>query len=185
MGRGEGSSGDGGLALAGEASSPAVASVAGGRVAARVAAGGGSRGRLGSSTSRAGGASGKANGWGNGRAAGESVKFGKPGSPVLSGYLARPNFSAASGAGRHGIVLAHGFPEAGQRASAPSYGYPQLATRLAAETGAVVLTFDFRGMGASEGDFSLDGWRADLAAGMGTLRAVPGVEEIWLVGFAA
>ena len=185
MGRGEGSNGDRGLALAGEASSPAVASVAGGRVAARVAAGGGSRGRLGSSTSRAGGASGKANGWGNGRAAGESVKFGKPGSPVLSGYLARPNFSAASGAGRHGIVLAHGFPEAGQRASAPSYGYPQLATRLAAETGAVVLTFDFRGMGGSEGDFSLGGWRDDLSAGMGTLRSVPGIEEIWLVGFAA
>ncbi len=79
----------------------------------------------------------------------------------------------------------YGFPEAGQRAGSPSYGYPQLATRLAAETGAVVLTFDFRGLGSSEGDFSLSGWRADLVAGMSTLRDVPGVEEIWLVGFAA
>ena len=108
----------------------------------------------------------------------------RPG-PALSGYLARPNFSAASGSGRHGIVLAHGFPEAGQKAGAPSYGYPQLATRLAAETGAVVLTFDFRGTGASEGDFSLGGWRADLVTGIETLRDVPGIEEIWLVGFAA
>jgi uncharacterized protein len=152
------------------------------------ASGGGRRAGAGSgaaSGAGSGGPSTKANGWGNGRAAGETIKFGKAEGPNLSGYLARPNFSAASGAGRHGIVLAHGFPEAGQRAGAPSYGYPQLATRLAAETGAVVLTFDFRGMGASEGEFSLEGWRADLASGTGTLRAVPGVEEIWLVGFAA
>jgi len=127
----------------------------------------------------------KVNGWGNGRAAVESVEFGLDGEPVLSGYLAMPNFSAASGSGRHGVVLAHGFPELGQRAGAPSYGYPELATRLAAETGAVVLTFDFRGIGASEGDFSLGGWRSDLAAGVQTLRGVAGIQQIWLVGFAA
>ena len=81
------------------------------------------------------------------------------------------------------MVLAHGFPELSQQIGAPSYGYPQLATRLAAETGAVVLTFDFRGTGASGGDFSLGGWRADLATGIRTLREVPGIEEIlarWL-----
>ncbi len=39
--------------------------------------------------------------------------------------------------------------------------------------------------GRPEGDFSLGGWRADLAAGIRTLREVPGIEEIWLVGFAA
>ena len=81
--------------------------------------------------------------------------------------------------------MVHGFPEAGQIAVAPSYGYPELATRLAAETGAVVLTFDLRGTGASAGDFSLSGWRTDLTAGTGRLRDVPGIEEIWLVGFAA
>jgi uncharacterized protein len=126
----------------------------------------------------------KLNGWGNGRATGETVSFQQPGGPLLSGYLARPSFSAASGAGRHGVVLSHGFPEAGQTAGAPSSGYPQLATRLAAETGATVLTFDFRGTGESEGDFSLRGWRADLAAGAQMLKAVPGIERIWLVGFA-
>jgi fermentation-respiration switch protein FrsA (DUF1100 family) len=127
----------------------------------------------------------KANGWDSGRAAGENITFGAAGAPKLSGYLARPSFSAASGSGRHGVVLSHGFPQAGQKAGAPSYGYPQLATRLAAETGAAVLTFDFRGTGGSEGDFSLGGWRADLASAVQTLRFVPGIEKVWLVGFAA
>ncbi|HTT92487.1 MAG TPA: alpha/beta fold hydrolase [Acidimicrobiales bacterium] len=131
------------------------------------------------------GAPAKINGWGNGRAALETLEFGAAGGPTLAGYLARPNFSAASGSGRHGVVLAHGFPETVQKTAAPSSGYPQLATRLAAETGAAVLTFEFRGTGASGGDFSLDGWRADLGAGIRTLRQVPGIEEIWLVGFAA
>ena len=76
-------------------------------------------------------------------------------------------------------------PRTQQKAGTPSYGYPQLATRLAAETGAAVFTFDFRGTGASEGDFSLGGWRADLVTAVETLRAVPGIETIWLVGFAA
>jgi uncharacterized protein len=144
-----------------------------------------SAGGRGAGTGGAGRAPAKVNGWGNGRAALENLEFGPAGGPALAGYLARPNFSAASGSGRHGIVLAHGFPEGGQKAGAPSYGYSQLATRLAAETGAVVLTFDFRGIGASGGDFSLGGWRSDLTAGIATLRDVPGVEEIWLVGFAA
>ncbi|HTW09257.1 MAG TPA: alpha/beta fold hydrolase [Acidimicrobiales bacterium] len=128
---------------------------------------------------------GKVNVWDNGRAAGESLTLGAPGAPRLSAFLARPNYSAASGAGRHGVVLAHGFPEAGQKSGSPSYGYPQLATRLAAETGAVVLTFDFRGAGGSEGDFSLTGWQSDLASAVETLRAVPGIAMVWLVGFAA
>jgi fermentation-respiration switch protein FrsA (DUF1100 family) len=117
--------------------------------------------------------------------AGEQVSFGEPGEPVLSGLLTRPNFSAASGSGRQGIVLVHGFPEVGQASGALQRGYPELARRLAAETGAVVLTFDFRGTGSSGGDFSLLGWRRDLATAMRFVRCVPGVERIWLVGFAA
>jgi dipeptidyl aminopeptidase/acylaminoacyl peptidase len=125
------------------------------------------------------------NGWGNGRASGEEVAFSGKGGPDLNGFLARPNFSAASGAGRNGVVLSHGFPGASQKAGSPSSGFPELAIRLAAETGAVVLTFDFRGTGLSAGEFSLSGWQSDLAAGISTLRAVPGIERTWLVGFAA
>jgi putative redox protein len=126
------------------------------------------------------------NNGGSGTTSGEPVTFSPPGGePTLSGYLARPNFSAAGGSGRHGIVLSHGFPEPAQVVGAPGYGYPELAERLAAETGAVVLTFNFRGAGGSGGDFSLAGWRVDLAAAMEHLRAFPGVEKVWLVGFAA
>lgn len=120
-----------------------------------------------------------------GREAGEAVAFEAPGGPVLAGLLFRPTFSAASGSGRHGVVLVQGFPVGGRMSGAPGYGLTHLAARLSTETGAVVLTFDFRGTGRSEGDLSLNGWRADLAAAVGTLRAVPGVERIWLVGFAA
>lgn len=123
-----------------------------------------------------------------GAEAAEELGFGEPGGPTLKGLLCRPGFSAASGSGRHGVVLVHGFPQPGRVAGAPSNpgnGFGHLAPRLAAETGAVVLTFDFRGTGASEGDFSLGGWRADLVAAMEVLRGVPGVERIWLVGFAA
>lgn len=116
---------------------------------------------------------------------GEEVRFGEPGGPLLGGLLFRPGFSAASGSGRHGVVLVHGFPQPGMVPAAPSYGFGPVAARLALETGAVVLTFDFRGTGVSEGDFSLSGWNADLVAAMGTLREVPSVERIWLVGFAA
>ena len=126
-----------------------------------------------------------AGGWGNGRATGEEVVFSGDGGPELKGFLARPNFSAASGAGRNGIVLSHGFPGAGHRAGSPSSGFPELAVRLAAETGAVVVTFDFRGTGLSDGEFSLGGWQADLGAAIATLRSVPGIERTWLVGFAA
>ncbi len=135
-------------------------------------------------------APGPANGHGNGRASGEPITFSAPAiltteEPVLSGYLVRPNFSAATGAGRHGIVLSHGFPEAAQVTVVPGYGYPELAERIATQTGAAVLTFSFRGTGRSGGDFSLDGWRADLAAATEYLRGISGVEKVWLVGFAA
>jgi len=120
-----------------------------------------------------------------GAEAGEEVSFGEPGGPALAGYLVRPSFSAASGSGRQGVVLVHGLPEAGQVSGALGRGYPELARRLALETGAAVLTFDFRGTGLSSGDFSLGGWLRDLAAAMRTVRALPGVERLWLVGFAA
>jgi len=40
-----------------------------------------------------------------------------------------------------------------------------------------------RGMGDSEGDFSLDGWRDDVVAAAADLRGQDGVEGVWAVGF--
>jgi putative redox protein len=67
----------------------------------------------------------------------------------------------------------------------PDRGYQELADRLAADAGWVVLTVAFRGTGRSEGDFSLGGWLADLKAAVEELSTAPGVDAVWLCGFAA
>jgi pimeloyl-ACP methyl ester carboxylesterase len=102
----------------------------------------------------------------------------------LAGYLARPTPSAAKGAGRYGLILCHGFPAVPGGAAITGGTYPQLADRLAADAGWVVFTFNFRGTGASEGDFSLGGWLADLQAAIDHLLAIEGVEAIWVCGFS-
>ncbi|HET9692233.1 MAG TPA: alpha/beta fold hydrolase, partial [Acidimicrobiales bacterium] len=102
----------------------------------------------------------------------------------LAAYVARPAPSAAGGL-RHGLVLCHGFPVVPSPTPGTGRGYDQLADRLAADTGWVVLTFSFRGTGESEGNFSLGGWLADLEAAIATMREMPGVDGVWLCGFAA
>ena len=97
----------------------------------------------------------------------------------LSGYLAPP---AGNAAAVPGLVLCHGFPAGPGGAATSAQTYPELAERLAAETGWAVLTFNFRGTGSSEGDFSLAGWLDDLRAAIDYLLAVPGVSGVWLAG---
>jgi fermentation-respiration switch protein FrsA (DUF1100 family) len=129
----------------------------------------------------------------------ESVGVSNPTSPVQAGapitirsgdleldaYVARPAASAAVGNGRHGMVLCHGFPVTPSQQQGNWGGYLELADRLAADTGWVVLTFSFRGTGRSGGNFSLGGWLADLNAATDALLAQPGVDAVWLCGFAA
>ena len=108
-----------------------------------------------------------------------------PGDDVtLSAYLARPAPSAA-GRKRRGLVLCHGFPVEVNDATMTSRGYQELADRLAADTGWVVLAFNFRGTAQSSGNFSLGGWLTDLKAAVDTLTRVRFVDGIWLCGFAA
>jgi len=104
------------------------------------------------------------------------------GGVVLRGHLAHPHPSAAA-TSKCGLVLCHGFPAEppGQR-NAPQ-SYPELADRLAAEAGWVVLSFDFPGAGASDGDFSMSGWLAAIEAAVAYLRAATAVEGVWLAGF--
>ena len=107
------------------------------------------------------------------------------GGATLRGHLARPTgTAAASAAARHGLVLCHGFPAdpPGQR-SAPQ-SYPELADRLAQETGWTVLSFDFRGAGRSDGDFSLAGWLADIPAAVDEMVRTGEVDGVWLAGFS-
>ena len=114
---------------------------------------------------------------------GEPVEL-RSGELTLAGHLALPPLTSAPGGGRYGLVLTHGFPTDPQGATVAGGTNPQLADRLAAERGWVVLTFNFRGTGASEGDFSIGGWLADLQAAIEHLLAVESVEAAWLAGFS-
>lgn len=104
---------------------------------------------------------------------------------TLAAYLARPAPSAASRAGRHGLVICHGFPADPPQPNASNRGYEQLADRLAADAGWVALTFSFRGTSESTGNFSLGGWLADLKVAVEVLLRAGGVDAVWLCGFAA
>jgi alpha/beta superfamily hydrolase len=104
----------------------------------------------------------------------------------LRAYLASPPPSAGGpGIRRHGLVVCHGFPPGPKGAATAGQSYPQLADRLANEAGWAVLTFQFRGAGESEGDFSLAGWLADVRAAIDHLRTATAVDGIWLAGFGA
>ena len=63
-----------------------------------------------------------------------------------------------------GLVLCHGFPRGPRGAVSSAATYPELADRVAREVGWAALAFNLRGTGASGGDFSVAGWRADLRA---------------------
>lgn len=103
----------------------------------------------------------------------------RSGSLVLSGHLAEPDGGRR---GAPGLVLCHGFPTRGRESPQSGQSFPELADRVAAELGWVVLTMNFRGCGAAEGDFSLDGWLDDVHAAATHLRGV-GVDGVWLAGF--
>ena len=104
----------------------------------------------------------------------------RSGSLRLSAHLARPDPPA--GPGPNGLVLCHNFPS-GPRHDSSGDTYPELADRLARDTGWTVLSFNFRGAGDSQGDFSLSGWLEDLHAATSHLLDVPEVAGAWLAGF--
>jgi putative redox protein len=61
--------------------------------------------------------------------------------------------------------------------------YASLADRVAREAGWAALTFTLRGTGASEGDFSIEGWLADVRAAVDALEARTDVTGVWVAGF--
>lgn len=98
----------------------------------------------------------------------------------LSGYLAQP--APAEAGPVPGMVLCHGFPAGPGGAATSAQTYPELAERLSIDTGWTVMTFNFRGTGTSEGDFSLAGWLDDLRAAIDHLLGAGGVSGVWLAG---
>lgn len=101
------------------------------------------------------------------------------GSLKLARYLARPP-------GRHGalpgLILCHGFPIGPLDARQSAGTFPELIDRVANELGWVAMTFNFRGCGSSEGDFSLQGWVDDLRAAIDHLIEETSPASVWLVG---
>lgn len=83
-----------------------------------------------------------------------------------------------------GVLVCHGLPAGTPDPS--DRGYADLADRWAA-AGFAVLIFNFRGAGASEGDFSIAGWVRDARAALDALITHPSVdaERVGLVGFSA
>jgi len=100
----------------------------------------------------------------------------------LRGHVARP--PGVAGTARHGLVLCHGFPSGPRGAANSAETYPDLADRLAADAGWTVLSFNFRGTGDSEGDFSIGGWLKDLRAAIDHLLDTQQVDGVWLCGFS-
>lgn len=81
------------------------------------------------------------------------------------------------------LILCHGIPA---KVKGPDdRGYPLLAERFCRE-GFLVLIFNFRGAGLSEGDFDILGWARDLEKGLNTLYLRPEVDRkrVFLMGFS-
>jgi putative redox protein len=79
------------------------------------------------------------------------------------------------------VVLCHDLPRSSGSASDVAHTYPALADRLTRETGLKVVTGTLRGAGASDGDFSANGWIEDLKRLVEAEVAVDAPR--WLVGF--
>jgi putative redox protein len=97
----------------------------------------------------------------------------------LSAHIAVPPPPGRS----HGLVVCHGFPNGPRGAATVGTTYADLADRLARDSGFVVLTFNFRGTGTSDGDFSVQGWLDDLSVAVRTLADRSDVRGVWSAGF--
>jgi len=100
----------------------------------------------------------------------------------LTGFVSRPPGAGGTGVAPRALVLCHGFPAGPGGAATSAQTYPEFADRLAAGTGWLVLTFNFRGTGSSEGDFSLAGWLDDLRAAIDHVLTTETVSGVWLAG---
>lgn len=80
--------------------------------------------------------------------------------------------------------MCHGFPTGPRGAAASASTYPELADRIARETRCPTLTFNFRGTGTSDGDFSAAGWAEDIAAAIEVVMGTEPVASVALVGVA-
>jgi len=98
----------------------------------------------------------------------------------LEHHLARPPGSVR-GRARCGLVIAHGMPLGEGAAADAAVTLPELADRVARDTGWLALAFSFRGAGRSPGAFSPGGWLEDLRGAVELLRAE--TPSVFIAGF--
>jgi putative redox protein len=101
------------------------------------------------------------------------------GSLNLTRYLATPTGRSGPSTG---LILCHGFPIGPLDARQSGGTFPELIDRAANEFNWAAMTFNFRGCGTSEGDFSLQGWIDDLRAAIDHLIEETHPTGLWLVG---
>jgi putative redox protein len=103
---------------------------------------------------------------------------------VSEGLRLGAHFARPSATGRvPALIVLPGFPRGPGGAAAVGNTDQTLCDRVAREAGWAGLTFTFRGTGTSEGNFSIEGWLADVRAAIDTLDARPDVTGVWIAGF--
>ena len=98
---------------------------------------------------------------------------------TLARHLVVPS---GRGERRPGVILCHGFPIGPLDARRSAGTFPQLIDRIAHDLGYAAMTFNFRGTGTSDGDFSLQGWIDDLRTAIDYLAVETSPTEIVLLG---
>ena len=99
----------------------------------------------------------------------------------LSAHFARPPGVTRVPA----LLVLPGFPRGAGGAASLGNTDASLCDRIAREAGWAGLTFTFRGTGPSEGDFSIDGWLADVRAAVDALDARGDERVLGIATFAA
>jgi putative redox protein len=101
---------------------------------------------------------------------------------VLHAYKIVPEETADS---RYGVLINNGYPSGAKAPYSAKRGHlePDLCDRIAADCGCTVVGFDYRGLGPSQGDFSLGGWMSDLRCALDYIVNQLGCVGVYLVGF--
>src|SRR5258706_11126552 len=103
---------------------------------------------------------------------------------VSEGLRLGAHFARPAGVTRvPGLLVLPGFPRGPGGAASVGNTDQTLCDRVAREAGWAGLTFTFRGTGPSEGDFSIEGWLADVRAAVDALCARTDVTGVWIAGF--
>lgn len=98
----------------------------------------------------------------------------------VAGGLSLVRGAPATGAGRT-LLVCPGLPTEPGAAARTGRTFPQLADRLAATSGWRTIAACLRGVGPSDGDFSLAGWLDDLGTLVDLAAGASGT--VWIAGF--